>query len=540
MAISHADLVDGVSVVAARAVAGPTLTLATGKGALVAAGSPTPDAPMPIVVYRGSTFLTILRCEGVAGDVLAINGTMFGKADASINVGDAAYNAPTAGDLKALWDAVAAVSTTPGPQGDPGSVWRDGSGAPASTLGVDGDYYLDDATGDVYLKASGAYSIVADIKGAQGDQGPKGDQGDQGPAGVGSFGLSMPSGLTVTNSPLTSGGTIVVSTTLAGVLKGTGSGLAAAVAGTDYVAPGGNITGTASNVTGVVGVDHGGTGLTTPGSANQVLGADATGVGLEHKTLVAGSNVTITHGAGTVTIAAAGGSGGGGTLSSVGLTMPGGLAVAGSPLTADGTIAVTTALSGLVKAGSGSFSAAVAGTDYVTPSGSIAGTAGNVTGTVAVAHGGTGLTTLGAANQVLAVNAAGTALEYHDPPSGSGGGSSAYDMRFVLAQGEDLAVGTNLTGNGVIATRAGTLPKVKIIAKTNGAGGGFTLDIKKNGVSIFTTPPTVTASTTTVQTFTPDVVDFAEDDEFTPDCTAVGGAGIRNVLVTLAGLTAVV
>jgi hypothetical protein len=362
MAISHADLVDKLSVVAARAVGGPTLTLATGKGALVAAGSPTADAPMPIIVYRGAAYLTILRCEGVSGDVLTINGTMFGKADAAVNVGDVAYNAPTAGDLKALWDAIAAVETTPGPKGDqgdpgaPGSVWRDGSGAPADSLGVDGDYYLDDATGAVYLKASGAYSQVADITGAQGDQGPAGADGATGPAGVGSFGVSMPAGFAVTNSPLTSSGTIAVSTTLSGILKGTGSGFAAAVPGTDYAPP---------------------------------------------------------------------------------------------------------------------------------------------------------------------------------------GGASAYDMRFALAQGSDLATGTNLTGNGVVATHAGTLSKVKIIAKTNGSGGGFTLDIKKNGTTIFSSAPVVAASSTAVNSFTPTTTTFAEDDEFTVDCTAVGGAGIRNVLVTLCGLTAV-
>src|SRR5437868_6861089 len=42
-----------------------------------------------------------------------------------------------------------------------GTVWRDGTAAPSSGLGANGDYYLDDTTGNVYLKASGSYSIVA-------------------------------------------------------------------------------------------------------------------------------------------------------------------------------------------------------------------------------------------------------------------------------------------------------------------------------------------------------------------------------------------
>jgi len=63
---------------------------------------------------------------------------------------------------------------------------------------------------------------------------------------------------------------------------------------------------------------HGGTGLTTSGTSNQILGANNGGTLLEYKTLVAGSNVTITHGSGTITIAATSGSGGGGITSTGG------------------------------------------------------------------------------------------------------------------------------------------------------------------------------------------------------------------------------
>jgi hypothetical protein len=51
-------------------------------------------------------------------------------------------------------------------------------------------------------------------------------------------------------------------------------------------------------------------------------------------------------------------------------------------------------LTGLVKGtGTTAMIAAVAGTDYVVPSGSITGNAANVTGTVAIANGGTGSST---------------------------------------------------------------------------------------------------------------------------------------------------
>jgi hypothetical protein len=47
----------------------------------------------------------------------------------------------------------------------------------------------------------------------------------------------------------------------------------------------------------------------SPGSADQVLGVAHSGGGLEYKTIEAGSNITITPGAGSITIAATGGSG---------------------------------------------------------------------------------------------------------------------------------------------------------------------------------------------------------------------------------------
>lgn len=74
--------------------------------------------------------------------------------------------------------------TGSGGGGGGGSVWRNGSGVPSNSLGSNGDYYLNDDNGDVYLKASGTYSVVANIKGPQGDQGIQGIQGPQGIQGI--------------------------------------------------------------------------------------------------------------------------------------------------------------------------------------------------------------------------------------------------------------------------------------------------------------------------------------------------------------------
>lgn len=46
---------------------------------------------------------------------------------------------------------------TNGTNGAPGSVWYSGVGAPAGGLGVNGDFYLNTANGDVYQKVAGAW-----------------------------------------------------------------------------------------------------------------------------------------------------------------------------------------------------------------------------------------------------------------------------------------------------------------------------------------------------------------------------------------------
>jgi len=50
--------------------------------------------------------------------------------------------------------------------------------------GVDGDWYLNTATGDIFHKESGSWVLKGNLKGAMGDTGPQGDTGDTGPAGA--------------------------------------------------------------------------------------------------------------------------------------------------------------------------------------------------------------------------------------------------------------------------------------------------------------------------------------------------------------------
>lgn len=63
-----------------------------------------------------------------------------------------------------------------------GSTWFDGAGVPSSGTGSNGDYYLNTSNGDVYRKSAGAWSVVGNIKGPQGDAGADGADGADGPA----------------------------------------------------------------------------------------------------------------------------------------------------------------------------------------------------------------------------------------------------------------------------------------------------------------------------------------------------------------------
>jgi hypothetical protein len=153
----------------------------------------------------------------------------------------------------------------------------------------------------------------------------------------------------------------------------------------------GNISGTASNVTGTVAVANGGTGSTTASGARTNLGAAASG---------ANSDITSLSGLTTALSAAQGGTG---------VTSSG---TVGYVLRSNGTTWTSSAIqaSDLPSLSSTyvdlSSAQTIAGTKTFssTISGNISGTATNVTGTVAVANGGTGLTTPGASGNILVSN----------------------------------------------------------------------------------------------------------------------------------------
>ena len=92
----------------------------------------------------------------------------------------------------------------------------------------------------------------------------------------------------------------------------------------------------AITLAGTLATTNGGTGLTTIGSANQILGVDVAGTGLEYKSVSAGTGISVTPGAGVLSIANTG-------VTSVGLSLPSFITVTGSPVTTTGTLTGTLA-----------------------------------------------------------------------------------------------------------------------------------------------------------------------------------------------------
>ena len=264
-----------------------------------------------------------------------------------------------------------------------------------------------------------------------------------------------------------------------------------------------NTTGTAANVTGTVAVANGGTGTATPA-------------------LVAGTNVTITGTWPNQTIAASGGGGGSGTVTSVDATVPTFLSVTGGPITTSGTLAISysgtalpianggtgattqqaaiNALAGSVQnsrflAGNGTnvtmraiavddvpalnqdttgTAANITGATNSTlttlsslslpgsqVSGNISGNSANVTGTVAVANGGTGTAT---PSLVAGTNVTVTGSWPNQTIAASGGGGSSdytgFKNRLINGQMQIAQRATSGTSGNAVPTTTPTYPSV--------------------------------------------------------------------------------
>ncbi|MBK7762937.1 MAG: collagen-like protein [Bacteroidetes bacterium] len=189
------------------------LTGATGpQGPAGVPGATGPAGPSGAAGINGINGSTWFNGTGFPSNLLGVNGDYYLN-----TITDDVY-LKTSGTYAIVANIKGATGTTgatgpQGPAGVPGatgpagptgsagingingSTWFNGVGIPSNLLGVNGDYYLNTITDDVYLKTSGTYAIVANIKGAPGATGLTGATGPQGPAGVpGATGLAGPSG----------------------------------------------------------------------------------------------------------------------------------------------------------------------------------------------------------------------------------------------------------------------------------------------------------------------------------------------------------
>jgi len=86
-----------------------------------------------------------------------------------------------------LWVLVGNMKGVQGDYGLPGkdgTIWHEGTSTPANTLGVDGDFYLNTFTCNIYTKNNGVWVQIGNIRGLQGATGPQGPQGEMGPQGI--------------------------------------------------------------------------------------------------------------------------------------------------------------------------------------------------------------------------------------------------------------------------------------------------------------------------------------------------------------------
>jgi hypothetical protein len=138
---------------------------------------------------------------------------------------------------------------------------------------------------------------------------------------------------------------------------------------------------------GIIQIPNGGTGLSSYPSSGQLLIGNTAGKKYDLNTLTAGTGITITNGAGSITI-----TGTGGTVTSVSVVSANGFAGTVATSTTTPAITLTTTITGILKGNGTAISAAVSGTDYAPATSGTSILYGNGAGGFSNVTVGTGLT----------------------------------------------------------------------------------------------------------------------------------------------------
>lgn len=237
------------------------------------------------------------------------------------------------------------------------------------------------------------------------------------PSGTGITAISIASANGFTGS--SSGGTtpaLTIATSITGILKGNGTAISAATAGTDYVIPSGSITGTASNITGTSNST-----LTTL-SALSLPASQLTGLSTAVSTLTA-ANISATSNSTLTTLSA--------------LSLP------TSQLS--GSISLTTQVSGTLPVGNGG-----TGVTSVTTSPTATAFAGwDANKNLSANNHLNGYTTTATAASTTTLTVASTALQFF---TGTTTQTVTLPVATTLVNGQQFTIVNNSTGNVTVQT----------------------------------------------------------------------------------------
>ena len=313
---------------------------------------------------------------------------------------------------------------------------------------------------------------------------------------VTSVALSLPGIFSVTGSPVTSSGTLAASLVNQSpnqLWAGPSSDGASTPAFRSLVPA--DIPGLdfAKITTGVVPVAQGGTGLSSVPTNGQIPIGNATGFSLA--AISAGSGISVTNGAGTITIANTSPSLGG-TVTSVGLGLPGIFTVTGSPVTGAGTLSASLATQLQNRVWAGPITgAATAPTFRALVEGDIPALPASIitTGLVPAARGGTGVdgsaatsgaipigngagfilnTITGTADQVTVINSAGS-ITLQTPQGISSSNSPAFAGITISG---NASLGAMTLGRVSVSTTYSVAAGLGVVF-ADSTGGTFTITL---------------------------------------------------------------